>query len=159
MYSPLHFLILRGRKLEEITTTKDLLLYTPLFCGRPASSLDLLSTTVENLPPLQPAFPEMLQLDAVLAQTLSKEIVVELGGGLASLGVQCLLSSLLLPTSTGTSKGLVICTWIDVVVFTTETNHCVRWTKKGKTLSNVPCSHFVLIGSMLPVGMPLDGLQ
>eukprot|EP00957_Ditylum_brightwellii_P036756 2783602-Ditylum_brightwellii.AAC.1 len=145
--------------MEEITTTEDLLLYTPPLGGRPASSLDLLPTTVSNLPPLLPAFPERLQLDAVLTQTLSKEIVGELGGGSASSGVQCSTSFLLLPTSTGTSKGIDICTWIDVVVSTTETNLCVRWTKKGKMLSNVPFSCLVSIGSMLPVGMPLDGLR
>eukprot|EP00957_Ditylum_brightwellii_P200211 15262259-Ditylum_brightwellii.AAC.1 len=83
----------------------------------------------------------------------------ELGGGLTSPGVQCLLPSLLLPTSTGTSKWLDICTWIDVVVSTTDRNPCVRGTKKGKMLLNVPYSCLVLIGSMSPVGMPLDGLQ
>eukprot|EP00957_Ditylum_brightwellii_P149112 11354426-Ditylum_brightwellii.AAC.1 len=74
--------------MEEITTTEDLLLYTPPFGGRPASSLDLLSTAVANLPPLLYASPERLQFDAVLIQALPKEIVGELGGGLASLGVQ-----------------------------------------------------------------------
>eukprot|EP00957_Ditylum_brightwellii_P112740 8594348-Ditylum_brightwellii.AAC.1 len=96
--------------MEEITTMEDLLLYTLPFGGRPASSLDLLSMAVVNLPPLLPAFPERMQFDAVLIQASPKEIVGELGGGLASLGVQCLLSFLLLPTSTGTSKGLDICT-------------------------------------------------
>eukprot|EP00957_Ditylum_brightwellii_P108081 8245617-Ditylum_brightwellii.AAC.1 len=69
---------------------------------------------VANLPALLPAFPERLQFDAVLTQTSSKEIVGDLGDGSTSLGVQCLLSSLLLPASTGTSKGLDICSWIDV---------------------------------------------
>eukprot|EP00957_Ditylum_brightwellii_P196748 14990274-Ditylum_brightwellii.AAC.1 len=40
-----------------------------------------------------------------------------------------------------------------------ETNHCVRQTKKGEHLSNVPCSRLVLIGSMSPVGMPLNGMR
>eukprot|EP00957_Ditylum_brightwellii_P050405 3822187-Ditylum_brightwellii.AAC.1 len=110
--------------MEEITTTEHLLLYTLLFGGRPASSLDLLSMAVANLLPLLPAFPEMLQFDAVLSQASPKEIVGELGGGSASLGVQCLLFSLLMPTSTGISKGLDICTWSDVVVSAMETNPC-----------------------------------
>eukprot|EP00957_Ditylum_brightwellii_P159059 12105770-Ditylum_brightwellii.AAC.1 len=88
--------------MEEITTMKDLLMYTPPFDGRPASSLDLLSTTVANSPHLLPAFPERLHYDAVLTQMSSKEIVGHLGGGSTSSGVQRLSSSLLLPTSTGT---------------------------------------------------------
>eukprot|EP00957_Ditylum_brightwellii_P120320 9180658-Ditylum_brightwellii.AAC.1 len=70
--------------MEEITMTEDLLLYTPPFDGRPASLLDLLSTAVANSPPLLPTFPERLKFDAVLTQSLTKEIVGELGGGLAS---------------------------------------------------------------------------
>eukprot|EP00957_Ditylum_brightwellii_P002484 190343-Ditylum_brightwellii.AAC.1 len=131
--------------MEEITTTEDLLMYTPPFGGRPASSLDLLSTTVANSPPLLPAFPERLHYDAVLTHTSSKEIVGDLGSGSTSSGVQCLSSSLLLPASTGTSKGLDICSWIDVFVSATETNPCVRRTKKGKMLLNVPCSRLVSI--------------
>eukprot|EP00957_Ditylum_brightwellii_P163037 12415025-Ditylum_brightwellii.AAC.1 len=143
--------------------TEDLLLYTSPFGGRPASSLDLLSmavsTAVEIFLPLLPAFPERLQFDAVLSQASPKEIMDELGGELASLGVQCLLSSLLMSTSTGTSKGLGFCTWSDVVVSTIETNPCVRQIQKGELLLNVPCSCLVLIGSMLPARMPLDGLR
>eukprot|EP00957_Ditylum_brightwellii_P176080 13407734-Ditylum_brightwellii.AAC.1 len=145
--------------MEELMMAEDLLMYTPPFGGRPASSFDLLSTTVASSPPLLPAFPERLHFDAVLTQTPSKEIVGDLSGGSTSSGVQCSSSSLLLPTSTGTSEGLNICTWIDVVVSATETNPCARRIKKGEMLLNVPCSRLVLVGSMLPVGMPLDGMR
>eukprot|EP00957_Ditylum_brightwellii_P087911 6694606-Ditylum_brightwellii.AAC.1 len=144
--------------MEEIMMTEDLLLYTPPFGGKPASSLDILSTAVETSPPLLSVGPEKLQFDAVLSQALPKEIVGGLDGGSECSGLQCFLSSRLLPPSAGTSKVIDNSTWDDVVVSTMETNPCVRQPKKNKPLLKVPCSCLVLIGSMSTVGMPLDGL-
>eukprot|EP00957_Ditylum_brightwellii_P147095 11200353-Ditylum_brightwellii.AAC.1 len=94
--------------MEEVITMVDLL-HTPTYGEGISSSLDILSTAVENLSPLLPVDPERLQFDVVLTQDLLDEIV---GGGSGG-GSQSLLSSSLLPPSTGTFKTIGNCTWDD----------------------------------------------